>query len=595
MRTKAVTSGIAAVLTVLAWSLLEWPRFELPTPFEDAAMLYRYAENLAQGGGISWNFGQDPSLTDGATDLGFVLTLAPLVWLGVSSHSAAILLNLAAVFLTGLVLGLLNNRIWRGPFWLPLVLAAVIFSGPVNRYILSGFSPPVMGLLLLGVFASAVAGAGFDSRGIRWLAFASALAGVAGWWRPEGFAFGLVAIACGLTLRPGRSDLWRWPPRVWLAILTPYTILALAWLGLRIGYFGQLLPTSALMKSGSLNWGNFTFSAQFYAALLLPLVSIMLARSLKPPGTRYLLACSLSLATLVWLGAAIPQFWWERVGLAWMVAVINGATWLLLVPLLLVAMAAALSSRRQFWVFPLALVLLAGAWVAIETTLNWWGRMQWPLVPLLAATGVSAILMDRRQGAALVQSPRFPLVRRQWAMLAVVALAGLLPFHLPRGGYAETPFHTALARGLSEVDTRGVRVATTEAGLIPLSIAGPAMDAYGHNDREIAATDGASLRRQLDDFKPNMVVIHGPPPDGDLRGTCPSELVPSGGSLFPTDWLTMVDTMYAYSRESGLRLARLVETDPCDTWSVWLDPSVDEDVERVVRQQSIDATELSIQ
>ena len=592
MKTGTLTSGVVAVLTVVAWYLAEWPRLALPTPFEDAAMLYRYAENLAQGGGISWNFGQDPSATDGATDLGFVLVIAPLLWLGLSTHVAAILLNLTAVFLTGLAFGLLNSKIWRGPALLPIVLAAVVFSGPVNRYVLSGFSPPVMGFLLLCAFAAAILGAKLGRQGVKWLATASTFAGIAGWWRPEGFAFGLVAVIAGLIVMTRGNTLRRWRAKEWLVVAGPYTLIAVGWIGFRLAYVGQLLPTSALMKSGSLSWDNFNFSLQFYASLLLPFISILVVRTWKSPNRRWLLASVLAVSTLVWLGAAIPKFWWGRLGLDWMVTVITAATWLVLIPILAVGIWTALRRKRQDWVFPAVLLILAGAWVAIETTLNWWGRMQWPLVPLLSAIGVSALLTHPAGNTSLRISPFIPTYRAPMLLLSVVALVGLLPFHLPRGGYEETPFHTAVAQALEGVDTQSIRLATTEAGLIPLSITGAALDAYGHNDREIAATGGASLSRRLEDFRPNMVVIHGPPPRGYPDGACSSELLPSAESVFGRDWLAMVSTMYAYLQQSDLQLIRLVETGPCDTWSIWLDESLSGGIQNALREQSIDATDL---
>ena len=49
-------------------------------PFEDAAMVMRYANHLAQGAGIVWNVGDAP--LDGATDFLFLLILGALRWLG---------------------------------------------------------------------------------------------------------------------------------------------------------------------------------------------------------------------------------------------------------------------------------------------------------------------------------------------------------------------------------------------------------------------------------------------------------------------------------------------------------------------------------
>ena len=42
---------------------------------EDAAILFRYSENVANGFGIVWNSGDPPSVSDGNTDLGFLFIL----------------------------------------------------------------------------------------------------------------------------------------------------------------------------------------------------------------------------------------------------------------------------------------------------------------------------------------------------------------------------------------------------------------------------------------------------------------------------------------------------------------------------------------
>ena len=47
--------------------------FSIP-PFEDAAMLMRYAQHLADGHGIVWNIGGHP--VDGATDFLFMAVSA---------------------------------------------------------------------------------------------------------------------------------------------------------------------------------------------------------------------------------------------------------------------------------------------------------------------------------------------------------------------------------------------------------------------------------------------------------------------------------------------------------------------------------------
>ena len=64
-------------------------------PNEDAAILFRYAVNLAETGRISFNPGGVPA--EGATDFLFMIAIAGLVFLGLEPFLAALALNLAAL------------------------------------------------------------------------------------------------------------------------------------------------------------------------------------------------------------------------------------------------------------------------------------------------------------------------------------------------------------------------------------------------------------------------------------------------------------------------------------------------------------------
>src|SRR6266508_1682888 len=68
---------LIAITFLYAWRFVD---FQIP-PFEDAAMLMRYAQNLAGGHGIVWNIGEHP--VDGATDFLFMATSAALIKIGI--------------------------------------------------------------------------------------------------------------------------------------------------------------------------------------------------------------------------------------------------------------------------------------------------------------------------------------------------------------------------------------------------------------------------------------------------------------------------------------------------------------------------------
>ena len=71
-------------------------------PYEDAAILMRYSENLAAGHGIVWNPGEDP--VDGATDFLFMLILAFLRKSGITVEFGVRLIGFLSHFLTIIVI-----------------------------------------------------------------------------------------------------------------------------------------------------------------------------------------------------------------------------------------------------------------------------------------------------------------------------------------------------------------------------------------------------------------------------------------------------------------------------------------------------------
>ena len=55
-------------------------------PAEDAAILMRYAQNLASGHGIVWNVGENP--VEGATDFLFMVAVGSLIKIGLGAELA---------------------------------------------------------------------------------------------------------------------------------------------------------------------------------------------------------------------------------------------------------------------------------------------------------------------------------------------------------------------------------------------------------------------------------------------------------------------------------------------------------------------------
>lgn len=586
-RRAVLLPGAMALAICVLWTVAESTRVGVPAPFEDAAMLFRYAENMADGWGIAWNRGQAPGATDGATDLGFVLVLAALRLVGVPTVIGALLVNLAAVFGIGALFGVLNAALWRRPTWLPVALAVIVAGGPANRYVLSGFLPPAMAFILLSAFTLAALAARrpIDRHTLALFASAGTAAALAGWWRPEGFAFGPLVVLFGILLTSPRDSVG--PLRyatVWTSLLVPFASVAAGWAILRITYFGNLIPTSGVMKSGSLHAENAVFSIQFYASLLLPLIAILVVlKSGRHTSRSWWITSAVLIAPLMWVNAALPQDFWGRIRMPFAPTVSVIATVAILVPLVVGLAIVGVRRGDRSWLFPIALLTCSLAWIGLATTLNWWGRMQWPLVPVLAVIAVHfAVGAQASEQPDDTEQHDQPDTRRSaGVVLALLTCVGIMPFHLPIGNYFESPFQTNVASALETVDTAGVRIATTEAGLIPLAVTGAAFDTYGHNNRSIARTRGQSMSAELADFEPNVLAVHGLPPEYLPVDGCSAEQR-AEQTKFSDRWSQMVADIYAYADRNGLVLTRMSQTSPCETWSLWLSSSVDAPVRRAV-------------
>jgi len=106
-------------------------------PLEDAAILMRYAQHVAQGHGIVWNIGEKP--VDGATDFLFTIVLAVLARIGIPIEYAARVVGLASHAATVSLIYVAAVRIIRVPRAIAVFLAGLCVAGPAQAYITGGF------------------------------------------------------------------------------------------------------------------------------------------------------------------------------------------------------------------------------------------------------------------------------------------------------------------------------------------------------------------------------------------------------------------------------------------------------------------------
>jgi len=240
--TEALDRTIAAALAGIA-ALWAAAYGGASIPYEDAAMLMRYAVHIAGGHGHVWNIGEAP--VDGATDFGLVVLVAALVRAGMAVETATRLCAITAHALTTGLIYIAIRRFYGGARWLAALSALVVAAGPARHYVAAGFGTP---LFALGAATTWYLAADMMARGTtarRSLLFALCALGTA-IVRPEGVILGGLILA-GVMIAPGRANV----RRVIRDFVLVFLILGGAYFAWRWSYFGHPLPNPFYIKGGA--------------------------------------------------------------------------------------------------------------------------------------------------------------------------------------------------------------------------------------------------------------------------------------------------------------------------------------------------------
>jgi arabinofuranosyltransferase len=492
-------AAVALVAAVAIYAAL-FVDFSVP-PYEDAAMLMRYAQHLASGDGIVWNVGGPP--VDGATDFLFMAAAAALIKLGMAIGRSVRLLGLGAHVLTVLLVYWVNRRVWQARLFPALATALYLAIGTGSWYVAAFFGTPVFAFLaaLTWAFALLILQSEQPSTGLAILFSAAAL--LTGLTRPEGvlLAAGMLA---GVLLFKG----WRRSRRVVAVFAVVFLVLGGAYFAWHWQYFGYPLPNPYYTKGGGLlHWDSFWESLGNLVRFAGPF-SIAFLLGLRSNRTRRL-------------------------------------TVALVVPLLLFACAFVLVSnetnfggRFQYALWPLVLMCYYPLVDGLEKELG----LSWPRARTLMeglAWSLAALLI------------LYGLLRYSARQSCALTLA-----QTTCGVAYEADGRYDLANLLSEYQGRGYVLATSEAGLLPLYSNWDAVDTWGLNDPWIAH-HGEITEAYLDAYKPELIVFHAyfsplvPPRINDKN--------------LAQDWFRMTVTLMTYAESHGYRLAAAFGDSPYET------------------------------
>jgi hypothetical protein len=352
------------------------------------------------------------------------------------------LLSFFAHLLTVALLFVAVRRFFAAPAWLAAFLGSYLAVGPALNYVNSSFGTTFFALFALTTWLCALSicrGQTAGSVPAVGFAVSSLLMGLT---RPEGVILSvLMAVAVVWCRGCRRSHGFV----VWYAAV--FGVLGLAYFLWRWHYFGYPLPNPFYRKGG---------------------------------GVLHIRSLLASLHNVLELSA----------------------------PLLGVGVALGLVTRdaRPSRAATAALIPVAGftvIWVLLSNEMNWYGRFQYAVLPLILLT-LPAFLENCRDRLRL---PPFRDWKRQATalLLAGVGLAGALVCQryqfqvefFPDGRYD-------VAVGLARFRDRGYTIATTDAGLLPLFSGWRAIDVWGLSDQWVAH-HGLVTDEYLDRHHPEVI------------------------------------------------------------------------------------------
>lgn len=420
--------------------------FSIP-PFEDAAMIMRYAQHLAGGHGIVWNIGEAP--VDGATDFLFMAASAALIKLGFTVGQAVRGIGFVSHLLTVLIIYWTNRRIHNGNITFSFLSGLYLAAGSGLSYVSAYFGTPffalaaastwTLGLLLMR-----------EQNPRWWLSLAFALSGlVTGLIRPEGVILASLMLLAVIAVRGLKNSI-----SIIVIFGAIFLFLGGAYFLWRWDYFGYPLPNPFYKKGeGGWSWNTFEISMLNTLRLSLPVAFAFILgfRSKETMKTTFVY-----LIPILGFAAAFG----------------------------LVSNEMNFGARFQYATVPLALM----SWI--------------PLVRGFKLEALNQIsVRERSVYVVALIGLSVGLVYYSWFQTCFMAL------HQQR---CDAPYERdgrlEMARMLADFRGKGYVMAVTEAGLLPYYSGWDAVDTWGLNDQHIAH-NGLTME-YLDEYKPQIIMFH---------------------------------------------------------------------------------------
>ena len=503
--------------------------FAIP-PFEDAAMIMRYAQHMAGGHGIVWNIGEAP--VDGATDFLFTVASAVLINLGFTVGQAVRGIGFASHLLTILIIYWANRRIHNGSIPLSFLSGLYLAVGTGLSYVSAYFGTPFFALAAASTWTLGLI-LMKEQNPRWWLSLAFALSGlITGLIRPEGVILAALMLLAVVIMRVIEADnantLW---DRVKLSGVLPMVVIfGITFLTLggayflwRWDYFGYPLPNPFYKKGNDgWSWGTFNGSMLNMLRLSLPVLFAFI------------------------LGFRSKE------------------------------------TMKTALIYMIPIVGFAAAFGLVSDEMNFGARFQYATVPLALLSWIP--LVQGIKFEALIQSQ----VRERAAYLVAgfAVMVGVVYYSWFQNCFlmlyqpsCDRPYERdgrlEMAQMLADYRGKGYVMAVTEAGLLPYYSGWDAVDTWGLNDQFIAH-NGLTVE-YLDSKKPHLIIFH-----DYFSPLVPPKLTEAN---LAQPWFSMTILLKTYAEENGYILAAVFGDSPYDTHYYYVRPDF-EDSKRLVEQIS---------
>jgi arabinofuranosyltransferase len=490
--------------------------FTIP-PFEDAAMLMRYAQNFAGGHGIVWNIGEHP--VDGATDFLFMAASALLIRLGLTVGQAVRGIGFTSHLLTVLIVYWTNRRINKANIPFSFLSGLYLAVGTGLSYVSAYFGTPFFALAAASTWTLGLVLINAENPRF-WLILAFTLSGlITGLIRPEGVILALLILLAVIVMRMTTdSPLSFWERvrvrgiiSIFLTFGITFLFLGGAYFLWRWNYFGYPLPNPFYKKGDSgLHWDSFNNSLLNTLRLCLPVVLAFIL------GFRSRETAKRTIAYLV------------------------------------------------------PILGFASAFILISDEMNYGARFQYALVPIALMSWTQLL-----SGFNFSWPKQLSVKERSVYFIALIALSSGLVYYswfqncflVSNQRSCERPYENDgrydMGRLLAEYRGKGYVIATTEAGLLPYYSGWTAVDTWGLNDQFIAHNGGIT-REYLDRYKPNIIMFH-----DYYSPLVPPKLTEAN---LAQRWFGMTILMKTYAEENGYVLAAVFGDSPYDTHYYYVRP-----------------------